>query len=117
MSEKEQIITTIELIISAVMFIIAGVLILLSIRSFLERGFVLNNAYIYSSEEERKKMNNKPYYRQTAIIFLFLSVVFIIIGTSVILQNQTIELIQIPVITGAVVYTIVSSIKINKKQK
>ena len=61
--------TTAELIIAIVMFVIAGILILLSIRSFLERGFVLNNAYIYASKKERDSMNKKPYYRQTAIVF------------------------------------------------
>ena len=29
--------------------VIAGVLLFLGIRSFLERGFLLNNAYIYAS--------------------------------------------------------------------
>ena len=108
---------TAELIIAITMFLIAGILVLLSIRSFSGHGFVLNNAYIFSSEEERKTMNKKPYYRQTAIVFLLLSLVFIIIGLSIILQNYMIELLQIPVITAIIIYTIVSSIKISKKTK
>ena len=109
--------TTAELVIAIVMFVIAGLLILLSIRSFLERGFVLNNAYIYASKEERNSMNKKPYYRQTAIVFCLLSLVFIIIGLSVILRNSKIELLQIPVIAGAIIYTVVSTIQINKQTK
>ena len=59
--------TTGELITSIIMFAIAGVLLLFSIRSFLERGFLLNNAYLYASKEERKTMNKKPYYKQSAM--------------------------------------------------
>lgn len=109
--------TTAEWIMAIVMFVTAGILLLLGIRSFLKRGFVLNNAYIYASKEERQTMNKKPYYRQTAIIFCLLSIVFIIIGCSVILRNYKIELLLIPVITGAIIYAIVSSIRIGKEEK
>ena len=109
--------TTAELVIAIVMFVIAGTLTVLSIRSFMERGFVLNNAYIYASEEERNSMNKKPFYRQTAIVLCLLSIVFIIIGLLVILQNNKIELLQIPVIVGAVIYTVVSTIRINRQTK
>ena len=109
--------TAAELIIAIVLFALSGVLILLGIRSFAERGFVLNNAYIYASEEERKMMNKKPYYRQTAIVFFLLSAVFIIIGLSVILQNQMIGLLDIPIVAGAVIYAVVSSLRLDKKEK
>ena len=109
--------TTAELVIAIVIFVIAGILILLGIRSFLERGFVLNNAYIYASKKERDSMNKKPYYRQTAIVFCLLSLVFIIIGLSVIFRNSKIELLQIPVIAGAIIYAVVSTIRINKQTK
>lgn len=109
--------TTAEPVMAIVMFVIAGILVILSIRSFLERGFVLNNAYLYASEEERKSMNKKPYYRQTAIVFCLLSIVFIIIGLSVILQNYQLEWLQIPVLAGAVIYAIVSTKRINQDTK
>ena len=109
--------TAAELIIAIVMFVIAGILVLLSIRSFSGRGFVLNNAYIYASEEDRKTMNKKPYYRQTGIVFCLLSTVFIIIGLSVMLQNYTIEFLQIPIFAGAIIYTAVSSTRIGKTEK
>ena len=109
--------TTAELVMAVVMLVIAGILILLGIRSFLERGFVLNNAYIYASKKERDSMNKKPYYRQTAIVFCLLSLVFIIIGLSVIFRNSKIELLQIPVIAGTIIYAVVSTIRINKQTK
>jgi len=34
-----------------IVFAVAGILLLFSIRSFLERGLLLNNAYLYASKE------------------------------------------------------------------
>lgn len=88
-----------------------------SIRSFLERGFLLNNAYIYASKEERKAMNKKPYYRQSAIVFFVLSAVFLVIGLSLVLQNDRISLLEIPLIVGVSIYAIASTVWINKSAK
>ena len=109
--------TLTELIIAIMSFAIAGILILLSIRSFLERGSLLNNAYIYATEKERKTMDKKPYYRQSAIVFSLLGAVFIVIGVSVILQNYMIELLEIPLILCIIIYAIISSVKIRKRTK
>lgn len=108
--------TTSELLFAILVLIIAGILFVLSIRSFNNRGFLLNNAYIYASKEERDKMNKKPYYKQTAVVFLLLCFVFIIIGVSIILQNSKINLLEIPLIAGAIIYAILSTKRINKKE-
>ena len=50
--------TTVEIVMAVVMFAIAGLWLFLGIRSFMERGFLLNNAYIYATKEERKTMKN-----------------------------------------------------------
>ena len=99
------------------MFLIAGVLLLLGIRSFFERGFLLNNAYLYASEEERKTMDKKPYYQQSAIVFWALSSVFIVIGLSLMLQNDKILLLEIPLAVGVILYAIVSTVQIHKRTK
>ena len=109
--------TVSELITLIVAFVIAGILALLSIQSFRERGFLLNNAYIFASEEERKTMDKKPHYRQSAIVFCLLSIVFIIIGLSIIFHNSKIELLEIPVIMTAFIYAIVSSVRVNRQTK
>ena len=58
------------MIISAViLIIISAALFTLSFFQFKEKGFLFNNAYLYASEEERKKMNKKPYYRQSGNCF------------------------------------------------
>lgn len=107
--------TTSELLFAILVFIIAGILFVMSIRSFKNRGFLLNNAYLYASKEEREKMDKKPYYKQTAIVFLLLCFVFIIIGVSIVLHNSRINLLEIPIIVGVVIYAVISSIQINKK--
>ena len=103
-----------EWICAVFVFLIAAILAVLSIRSFGNRGFLLNNAYIYASKEDRETMDKKPYYRQTAIVFLILSIVFVIIGLSIVLQNARIKLLEIPLLLGIVIYAIVSSVRIGK---
>ncbi len=102
---------TSEWIISIILFVFAGVLLFLGIRSFLGRGFLLNNAYLYASETDRKTMNKMPYYRQTAVVFCILSAVFFVMGLAVVLKNDKLFLLEIPLITAAVVYAVVSTAK------
>ncbi len=42
-----------KIIVSSVLFFISAGLFLLSFRSFREKGFLFNNAYIYASKQER----------------------------------------------------------------
>ena len=107
--------TSAELFAVILVFIIAGIMAILSFRSFKERGFLLNNAYIYASEEERKTMDKKPHYRQSTIVFCLISIVFIIIGLSIVSHNYRLELLEIPLVAGTIIYAVVSSVKINKK--
>lgn len=107
--------TTGELITLIIVLFMAGVLLLLSIRSFLQRGFLLNNAYLYASKEERETMNKKPYYKQSAIVFCILSVVFLVVGLSIVVQEDKILLLEIPLTGGVITYAIVSTVKINKQ--
>ena len=109
--------TVSELITLIIVFFIAGMLLLFSIRSFLERGFLLNNEYLFASKEERKTMNKKPYYKQSAIVFCILSAVFIVIGVSFILHNDQLFLLEIPLVAGVIIYAIVSTVLINRRIK
>ena len=106
-----------ELIATIVVFLLAVILAVLSIRSFRNKGFLFNNAYIYASKEERETMDKKPHYRQSAIVFLLLSMVFVVIGLSLIFADTRITLLEIPLILAAVIYAVVSSIQISRKTK
>ncbi len=109
--------TTGEQVTAIVVFALAGVLLLLGIRSFLQKGFLLNNAWIYASKEERKAMNRKPYYRQTAVVFGLLAAVFLVIGFSLVFRNDRLFLLEIPLTVGTIVYAAVSTARIRREER
>ena len=86
-------------------------------KTDLKQNFLFNNAYIYASKEQRETMNKGPYYRQSAIVFSILCVVFVVIGLSVLLQNSKIMLLEIPLFIGVIIYAIISTIKYNNHVK
>lgn len=105
-----------EIIGAGVLFAVSLLLFLLSIRSFRGNGFLLNNAYLYASRQERETMDKKPYYRQTAIVFLLIGLVFLLNGFAVLTHAGWILPVVIAVILVTIVYAIVSSIAIEKKK-
>ena len=107
--------STSELITAIVIFGFSGLLMVLGIRHFMEKGFLMNNAYLYASKEQRETMNKKPYYRQSAVIFFILGVVFIVVGLSLVLQDDRILLFEIPLILGAIIYAVVSFFQTGRK--
>ena len=109
--------TIAELIVSIIAIIFAVIMALISVRSFREKGFLFNNAYIWASKTERERLYKKPYYRQSAIVFCLLSVVFLVIGISIILQNYKIQLLEIPLMVSTLIFAVISSARIEKYMK
>lgn len=107
---KDQLIGIIIMIIMAIIFAF------LSLRSFQEKGFLFNNAYLYATEEERKAMNKKPWYRQSAIAFCLLSIASILMVLHMIFGNKIFLILQSITIIGAVLYAIISSVIITRKE-
>ena len=105
-----------EIIISGVLFMIAIGAFLMSYRSFTEKGFLFNNAYIYASKQERETMDKKPHYRQSAIVFFMLGVIFLLNGVSVLLEANWILFLVIAIAIVAIIYAIVSSITIERRK-
>lgn len=105
-----------DYIIPIIIFIISIVMFIISFRSFKERGFLFNNAYIYASKEERDNMNKKPHYRQSAIVFLMLGILFLIISIGSIFDVEWLFYVEIVCMVITAVYAVVSSILIFKKQ-
>ena len=103
-----------EIITAVILFLIAGVSFLISFRSFREKGFLFNNAYIYASKQEREYMNKKPHYRQTAICFLLIGAFFLIDGIALLSGIDFFFIIAGLVLVTLVIYAIVSSLKIQK---
>ena len=105
------------IIAASILFAISAFAFFMSIRSFMEKGFLFNNAYIYASKQEREKLNKKPYYRQSAIVFLLLGLTFLLNAISVLLEIDWIFYIAVAVVIVTLIYAIVSSIKIEKNNK
>ncbi len=103
-----------EIIIAIILFAIAAGAYIISILSFLEKGFLFNNAYLYASDEQRKEMNRKPHYRQTAVVFLLIGTVFLSSGLGALLRAEWIFGIAIIFLIALFAYAIVSSVKSGK---
>lgn len=109
--------TTAEIILAIAAFAFAGIFAFLSVRHFAEKGFLFNNAYLWASKKEREAMDKRPYYRQSAIVFCLLGAVFLVIGLSVVCRAEKLQLLEIPLLAGALIYAVVSSVKIEKRTK
>ena len=104
-----------EWITAAAAFALAGTLLFLGILHALGRGPLLNNAWLWASEEERKTLDKRPYRRQSAAVFCLLGGVFAVIGLSVVLRNGTVLYLEIPFLAAAVVTAVVTSARINRR--
>ncbi len=108
--------TAVEIEIAVVFFLVAGLLLFLGIRSFMERGFLFNNAYIYATKEENVKRWIKSRITDNrGLLFCILSAAFVVIGLSVLFRNGKIGLLVIPLAAAAIIYAVVSSILNNKR--
>ncbi len=96
--------------------IFAVICLIISIMSFMEKGFLFNNAYIWASKQEREKMDKKPHYRQSAIIFALLTAVFLCDAVECVLRTGWLWIVAGAVTIAALVYGIVSSAKEITKQ-
>ena len=100
-----------------VLFSIAILSFVISIRSFMEKGLLFNNAYIYASEQERESMNKKPHYRQSGIVFLLIGLIFLLNGFNLLFKTDWIFYVIIAIVIVIFIYAICSSIAIEKNNK
>ena len=106
-----------EAVAAWVQFVIAAVAFFLSIRSFREKGFLMNNTYLYASPEARKTMDKKPLYRQTAIVFLLIGCVFLLNGISMLLGKDWISYAAVALVVVTMVYAVASSTAMSRGRK
>ena len=109
--------TAAEIVVEVIAFVLAGISVFISARQFAEKGFLFNNAYIWASKEEREKLDKSPHYKQSAIVFALISAVFLVISISILLQNYKIQLLEIPLILGVLIYAFISSVRIERRTK
>ena len=100
-----------------VLFTISLLSFVMSIRSFAEKGFLFNNAYIHASERERETMNKRPYYRQSGTVFLLIGLLFLFNGFHLLFEITWMLYVVIAMVVGTLVYAVVSSVMIEKRNK
>lgn len=105
-----------ELIALIFVFGISAVCAVISVRSFMQKGFLFNNAWIWADSETRKRMDKRPHYKQSAIVFLLLTVVFAAAGINLITKNDFFFGVSAGVTIAAVIYAVVSSVRTEKKK-
>ena len=105
-----------EIIAICIQFVFSVLAFIVSIRSFREKGFLWNNAYICASRKERHTMDKKPYYRQSAVVFLLIGIIFLLNGIMVLCDHAWIaySVMALCIITS--VYAVASSIIIKREQ-
>lgn len=106
-----------EIIAASILILVSVFAFIMSIRSFMEKGFLFNNAYLYASKEERETMNKKPHYRQSAIVFLLIGLIFLLTGLNMLFQTNWIFYIVIAIVIVTLIYAIVSSVMIEMNNK
>ena len=103
------------LVLAIVLFSFSFILLVWGILSLFNKGFLFNNAYIYANKKEREQMNKKPYYIQTGIVFILLSIASCVEGFNALLRYDVFFVLFIIIIVVTLVFAIVSTVYIDKK--
>ena len=106
-----------EIITAIVLILMSAGAFTMSIRSFLGKGLLLNNAYLFATEKEREAMDKAPYCKQSALVFALIGLIFLLNGLSLLFPIGWIGYVVAAVVVIAMVYAIASSIAIAKRKK
>lgn len=104
-----------EIILFIVLLLISLGSFIISWFQFKERGFLLNNSYLYTSKKSRETMNKRPYYRQSAIVFLLIGIIFSFNTLDIMINSRWLFYVSMLIAVIAIVYALVSSISIERK--
>lgn len=106
---------TAQIIFIAISFLLSIISFFIAFRQYKEKGFLLNNTFIYASKEERRRMNKKPYYRQSAIAFAIIGIMFFVTALMTITNLDWLSFVLIGLVMIAIIYAIVSSVLMGRK--
>ncbi len=105
---------------SIVSFVLGAICIVVSGFSFKEKGILINNEYLWASNKDRQEMSverKRPYFRQSGVVFLLLGGAFICLGLESTLKLDWIFVVVNILMGVDIIYAVVSTIYISKKQK
>ncbi len=106
-----------EVITLVILLLISLIFFVLGYFQYKEKGVLLNNAYIYASKEERNRMNKRPHYRQSAVVFVMIGIMFLLNAIEMFFRIGWMFYVSLGLMIILIIYAIVSSIIINKKYK
>lgn len=106
-----------EILVLAFLFLLMATSFGISYFQFQKKGFLFNNAYLYASEEERRTMNKKPYYRQSGIVFFLVGFIFLLNILELLLAMSWLFYLMLLLCAITLIYAIISSIKIETAKK
>ena len=114
---QEDAMNTAETVLLILMLLFSIISFVISYFQFKERGFLFNNSYIYASETERRRMNKTHYYRQSAITFCAVGLMFIMIALEIFTDWKWLFPATIIFAILLILFAIISSVIIARKQK
>ena len=100
-----------------ILSLIAAGILVLGIMQLLKKGPLINNAWIYADEEQRRTMDKAPYYRQSGIVFSMIGIQFGMLAVFCLTRLHIFMYMEFAVIGLVVIYAIVSSVMIDRKKK
>jgi len=103
-------------IIATIVFIFSGLLIIFGLFNLFNKGFLLNNAYLYANKKEKEEMDKRPYYRQSGIVFIILGIAFVFEGFNVLLRNNLFFILLLVTMGIALIFAVISTIFIEKNK-
>ncbi|MBR5271904.1 MAG: DUF3784 domain-containing protein [Clostridia bacterium] len=106
-----------HIVVALVLVAVALVLAYLSIRSFMGKGLLLNNSYLYASKQERERMNKKPYYIQSGVVFALFAVLMLVNAVEALLHTTWLFIVVMALVVVTTLYAILSSMLIKKNNK
>lgn len=103
-------------IIATIVFIFSGLLFILGILNLFNKGFLLNNAYLYANKKEKEEMDKRPYYKQSGIVFIILGVAFIFEGFNVLSRNNLFFILLLVTMGITLIFAVISTIFVEKNK-
>lgn len=92
----------------------AAISLIIAILQLMNKGFPINTAYLFSSQIVRDTMDKKPYFRQSGIVFLMITAIFMFMGIDLTKGYGWSFLLEIAMMIATVVYIIKSNKKMGK---
>ncbi len=104
-----------EVAVVIVVLLLSIACAVISVFQFKEKGVLFNNAYLFASKQEQETMDKKPHYRQSGIVFAFLSSIFLCIAAECVLKTGWLWWIEGALCIVVLAYAITSSVKTIRK--